>query len=268
MAVNRTSKTLLVRCGICIVMGKNRIAQLTWDDVINYDHGMRLGRLTFDEEGNRLLPDATLTERENTRRYNWLVREAHPITVKADLVAVWDQIGKWPANREVERTIPQIHFAENTGIIRLPLGLRHIVAHEAVTLDQAIHKPAKSPTVSGIKTGWQQSPFNGSSSAVYLLSSSFEELRHRLELRCGNRRSASFGTYQICRWSSSHNRGLSSCLLEFYTYLVLAQGKMNGLIGLSEVLFMQDKQNYSEPLLKLSSVTLAVFDAGLRVRPT
>ena len=30
-------------------------------------------------------------------------------------------------------------------------------------------------------------------------------------------------------------------LLEFNTYLVLAQGKMNGLIGLSEVLFMQDK---------------------------
>ena len=39
--------------------------------------------------------------------------------------------------------------------------------------------------------------------------------------------------------------------LEFYTYLVLAQGEMNGLIGLGEVLFMQNKQNYTEPLLKL-----------------
>ena len=63
-------------------MEKNRIAHLTWDDVINYDHGMRLGRFTFDEEGNRLLPDATLTERAITRRYNWLVSEAHRITVK------------------------------------------------------------------------------------------------------------------------------------------------------------------------------------------
>ena len=39
--------------------------------------------------------------------------------------------------------------------------------------------------------------------------------------------------------------------LEFYTYSVLAQGKMNRLIGSSEVLFIQDKQNYTEPLLKL-----------------
>ena len=61
--------------------------------------------------------------------------------MKADLAAAWDQIGRWPANREVERTIPQINFAENTEIVKLPLGLRHIVAlvaHEAVTLEQAI----------------------------------------------------------------------------------------------------------------------------------
>ena len=43
-------------------------------------------------------------------------------------------------------------------------------------------------------------------------------------------------------------------LLELYTYLVRAQGKMNGLIGLSEVLFMQDKQNYTDPLLKLRAL--------------
>ena len=40
-------------------------------------------------------------------------------------------------------------------------------------------------------------------------------------------------------------------LLEFYTHLVLAQSKMNGLIGLGEVLFIQEKQNYTERLLKL-----------------
>ena len=99
---------------------------------------MRLGRLTFDEEGNRLVPEATLKERKNMRKYNWLVRETHPTTVKADLAALWNQIGKWTLNREVERTTPQIHFAENTAINELPLGLRHIVAHEAVNLDQAI----------------------------------------------------------------------------------------------------------------------------------
>ena len=113
-------------------------AQLTWDDAIYYDHGMRLGTVTFDETGNRTLPEATIKDRENMRRYNWLVCEAHPNTVKADLAAVWDQIGRWPLNREVERTILQIQFADNTEIIKMPLGLRHSVAHEAVTLDQLV----------------------------------------------------------------------------------------------------------------------------------
>ena len=83
-------------------VGKGGNAQLTWDDAIYYDHGMRLGTLTFDENGNRTRPEATLKERENMRRYNWLVRQAHPSTVKADLAAVWDQIGRWPLNREIE----------------------------------------------------------------------------------------------------------------------------------------------------------------------
>ena len=53
-------------------------AQLTWDDAIYYDHGMRLGTLTFDQTGNRTSPEATITEREKMRKYNWLVRDAHP----------------------------------------------------------------------------------------------------------------------------------------------------------------------------------------------
>ena len=113
-------------------------AQLTWDDAIYFDHGMRLGTLTFDETGKRLGSEATLAERENMRRYNWLVREAHPNTIKADLAAVWDQLNRWPLNIAVERTIPQIQFADNTEIIKMPLGIRHIVAHEAVTLSSLV----------------------------------------------------------------------------------------------------------------------------------
>ena len=112
--------------------------QLSGDDAIYNDHGMRLGTLTFDEAGNWTLPEATIEERENMRRYNWLVREAHPNPVKADLAAVRDQIGRWPFNCEVERTIPQIQFADSTEIIKMPLDLRHIVAHETVTLDQLV----------------------------------------------------------------------------------------------------------------------------------
>ena len=53
-------------------------AQLTWDDAKYYDHEMRLGTLIFDETGNRTCPEATVAERENMRRYNWLVRESIP----------------------------------------------------------------------------------------------------------------------------------------------------------------------------------------------
>ena len=58
--------------------------------------------------------------------------------MKKDLSAVWDQINRWEANQEVERTIPQIHFAEGTEIIKVLLGFRHIVAQEAVTLEQTV----------------------------------------------------------------------------------------------------------------------------------
>ena len=40
-------------------------AQLTWDDAIYFDHGMRLGTLTFDETGKRTGSEATIAEREN-----------------------------------------------------------------------------------------------------------------------------------------------------------------------------------------------------------
>ena len=113
-------------------------AQQMWDDAIYFDHGMLLGTLTFDETEKRIGSEATIAERENMRRYNWLVREAYPNTIKADLAAVWDQLNRWPLNREVERTIPQIQFADNTEIIKMPLGIKHIVAHEAVTLSNLV----------------------------------------------------------------------------------------------------------------------------------
>ena len=113
-------------------------AQLTWDDAIYFDHRMRLGTLTFGETGKRISSEATLTEREKMRRYNWLVHEAHPNTIKADLAAVLDQLNRCPLSREVERTIPQVQFAENTEIIKMPLGIRRIVAHEAVTLSNLV----------------------------------------------------------------------------------------------------------------------------------
>ena len=100
----------------------NGKAQLTWDDAINFDHGLRMGHLTFDREGNRLLPEATHAEREHMRRYNWLMRKGHPTTVKAELATVCDQIDRWPANREAEWTIPQGHVTLALGPTKFVTG--------------------------------------------------------------------------------------------------------------------------------------------------
>ena len=108
--------------------------------------------LTFNQEANRLLPETTQAEREHMRRYNWLVREIHPTTVKAEFATVWDQIGRWPANREVEWTIPQVHFTQGTEIIQLPLCLQHIVAQEALSKRCEL---ASSPTENGTRLSSQ-----------------------------------------------------------------------------------------------------------------
>ena len=40
-------------------------------------------------------------------------------------------------------------------------------------------------------------------------------------------------------------------ILEFYTYLVLAQGKLTSLIGFGELLFLQNGHNYTEHLFRM-----------------
>ena len=77
-------------------------AQLTIDDAILYDYGMRMGRLAFDFDGNRIARESNVTEREAVRRYNWLVRKDKEIPVRAELAELTKQIGAWPAARTVE----------------------------------------------------------------------------------------------------------------------------------------------------------------------
>ena len=88
--------------------GQQRGFKKRGEVAIYYDHRMRMGSLAFDQQGNCLLPEATQEECERMRKYKWLAREGRTITVKADLAAVWDQIGRWPANRELKRTFPQL----------------------------------------------------------------------------------------------------------------------------------------------------------------
>ena len=109
-------------------------AQLTIDDAVFFDHGMRMGRMAFDLDGNRVMRESNVTEREAVRRYNWLVRKDKEIPVRTELTELVKQIGAWPAARTVERTIPQVHFAAGIEPVKLPVGLRHIVAAEATNL--------------------------------------------------------------------------------------------------------------------------------------
>ena len=41
------------------------------------------------------------------------------------------QVGDWPAARAVERTIHHIHFAPGSEPVKLPVGLRNIIATDS-----------------------------------------------------------------------------------------------------------------------------------------
>ena len=128
-------------------------AQLTIDDAILYDHGMRMGRMAFDLDGNRIARESNVTEREAVRRYNWLVRKDKEIPVRAELADLTKQIGAWPAARTVERTIPQIHFAPGIEPVKLSVGLRCIVAIKATNLK------AEVDAAGGTYAYWYQTRF-------------------------------------------------------------------------------------------------------------
>ena len=74
-------------------------AQLTIDDAVLFDHGMRMGRMAFDLDGNRVMQESNVSEREAVRRYNWLVRKDKEIPVRTELAELVKQIGAWPAAR-------------------------------------------------------------------------------------------------------------------------------------------------------------------------
>ena len=250
-------------------------AQLTWDDAVYYDHGMRLGTLTFDD--NRTRPEATLKERENMRRYNWLVREANPNTIKADLAAVWDQFGRWPLNREIERTIPQIQFANNTEIIKMPLGVRHLVAREAVTLDELVQ--AREVTYGDwyqdrLATVTLEMAARGLSASFLALLTRFglgwhldvtatefcltddhrlTDLLQRTTVKEELALALALGPTKFVAGPLAILVDLTTTggILEFYTHLVLAQGKLTSLLGFGELLFLQNAHNYTDHLFRM-----------------
>ena len=78
-----------------------------------------------------------------------MVRKDKEVPVRAELAELTIQIGTWPAARTVERTIAQISFATGIEPVKLPVGLRHIVAAEATNLKDEVD--AASITPNGIR---------------------------------------------------------------------------------------------------------------------
>ena len=95
---------------------------------------MRMGRMTFDQQGRRLTRELTAVEREAVRRHNWLVANTTDVPICEELTELMKQIGDLPAARAFERTIPRIRFAPGIEPVNLPVGLRHIVATESTNL--------------------------------------------------------------------------------------------------------------------------------------
>ena len=71
-------------------------------------------------------------------RHDWLICEGQQSTWKTELAVLGEQINRWPATRELERTFPQVQLATGSEIIMIQLGLRYIAAKEAIAQVQAV----------------------------------------------------------------------------------------------------------------------------------
>ena len=274
-------------------------AQLTIDDAIFYDYGMRMGRLAFDLDGNRIARESNVTEREAVRRYNWLVRRDKEIPVRAELADLTKQIGAWPAARTVERTIPQIHFASGIEPVKLPVGLRCIVAMEATNLKAEVDAAATTYAY------WYQTRF-----ATRTLAEVARELNCPLEAFCtslGLGWNLEVLTSEFSLTSTQTDKLLETIgeatvgeilalalemgptkfvagplalladmviacdLTVFYSYLVLAQGQLRSLTRWGHLMTSKDQQDYSAQLERMRAsiqhwlYSTLVFASGLFV---
>ena len=100
-------------------------AQLTIDDAIYFNYGTRMAVLMFNNDGERRLPEPTEAECEAIRINNWMERarsSGAKTSIKTDLAEVTATIGKVPNEREVERAIPRVQFAQDLTIDQLSVG--------------------------------------------------------------------------------------------------------------------------------------------------
>ena len=284
---------------VLVAIERSGNAQLTIDDAILYDHGMRMGRMAFDLDGNRIARESNVTEREAVRRYNWLVRKDKEIPVRAELAELTKQIGAWPAARTVERTIPQIHFASGIEPVKLSVGLRCIVAIEATNLKAEVDAATTTYAY------WYQTRF-----ATRTLAEVARELNCPLEAFCtslglgwnlevitsefsltptqtdklletiGEATVGEILALALAMGPTKFVAGPLALLVDiviacdltvFYSYLVLAQGQLRSLTRWGHLMTSKDQQEYSAQLERMRAsiqhwlYSTLVFASGLFV---
>ena len=284
---------------VLIAVERSGNAQLTIDDAVLFDHGMCMGRMAFDLEGNRVMREPSVSEREAVRRYNWLVRKDKEVPVRAELAELVKQIEAWPAARTVERTIPQIHFATGIEPVKLPVGIRHIVANEATNLKNEVD--AASITYAH----WYQTRFVNRFLAevarehdcpleafctslglgwnIDVITAEFSLTNVQADKLLETIGEATVGEVLALALTMGPTKFVagplallidivtSGDLITFYSYLVLAQGQLRSLTRWGHLMNSKDQQNYSAQLERMRAsiqhclYSTLVFASGLFV---
>ena len=274
-------------------------AQLTIDDAVLFDHGMRMGRMAFDLDGNRVMRESNVTEREAVRRYNWPVRQDKEIPVRTELTELVKQIGAWPAARTVERTIPQVHFAAGIEPVKLPVGLRHIEAAEATNLKAEVDAAGTT------HAQWYQTRFVSRTLAevarelncpleafctslglgwnIEVVTTEFSLTTTQADKLLETIGEATIGEVLALALTMGPTKFVAgplallvdiviSCdLTSFYSYLVIAQGQLRSLIRWGHLMTSKDQQDYSAQLERMRAsvqhwlYSTLVFASGLFV---
>ena len=274
-------------------------AQLTIDDAVFFDHGMRMGRMAFDLDGNRVMRESNVTEREAVRCYNWLVRKDKEIPVQTELTELVKQIGAWPAARTVERTIPQVHFAAGIEPVKLPVGLRHIVAAEATNLKTEVDAAGTT------YAQWYQTRFVSRTLAevarelncpleafctslglgwnIEVVTAEFSLTTIKADKLLETIGEATIGEVLALALTMGPTKFVAgplallvdiviACdLTSFYSYLVIAQGQLRNLIRRGHLMTSKDQQDYSAQLERMRAsvqhwlYSTLVFASGLFV---
>ena len=262
-----------------IAVERSGNAQLTIDDAVLFDHGMYMGRMAFDLDGNCVMRESSVTEREAVRRHNWLVRKDKEVPVRAELTELTKQIGTWPAARTVERTIPQISFATGIEPVKLPVGLRHIFAAEATNLKDEVD--ADSITYAH----WYRTRFVDRTLAdvareldcplgffctslglgwnVDVIAAEFSLTNAQADKLLGKIGEATVGEVLALALTMGPTKFvagplamlvdvvISGDLITFYSYLILAQGELRSLIRWGHLMNSKDQQNYAAQLERM-----------------